>query len=181
MNIADYAYIWGEVMVSLVAFHGTNTKDAHKIKRTNFIVSKSGWLGRGAYFFENDYKMAEKWANYRQNGKKVSVLECSIQLDEEGIFDISNPANPDTEDFHSAREEIINMMVERNFDLNEQQKALDGKVIDYVCNLKGKLLVRALTYTYQPLDRQYQLTSRINNGIELCVRNPGIIRDKKIL
>lgn len=181
MNTTDNAYIWGEVMVSFIGFHGTNLNDARTIERTNFRVSKSGWLGKGAYFFENDRVMAEGWANYRQRGKRVTVLECMIELDQGKIFDISHPSNPDTADFFDARDELLQIMVDNKIDLNEVKKELDGKVIDYVCAKKGKLLVRALTYTYQPIDRQYKLSSWINNGIELCVRHAGIIKNKKII
>ncbi|MER2078077.1 hypothetical protein [Psychrobacillus psychrotolerans] len=181
MSITDKAYIWGEEMRGFLGFHGTNSKEARIIERTNFILSKSGWLGRGAYFFENNYVLARDWATFRQRGQTVSVLECNIQLDPARIFDISHPENEDTIEFHETREELIKIMIENQLDLHEEKKSLDAKVIDLICKNKGKLLVRAFTYTYQPLDRSYNLGTRINNGIELCVKNPGIIRNKKII
>lgn len=168
-------------MVSFIGFHGTNLNDARTIERTNFRLSKSGWLGKGAYFFENNQVLAEEWANYRQRNKTVTLLECMIEIDQSEIFDVSHPSNTDTADFFEAREELIQIMVDHKIDLNEVKKELDGKVIDYVCTKKGKLLVRALTYTYQPTDRQYKLGTRMNNGIELCVRHTGIIKNKKII
>jgi hypothetical protein len=169
-------------MATFVGYHGTKRSAARQIDKTNFIIShKIGWLGKGAYFFEKDFHMARNWA-LRKYGTGIEVLEAIIEVPDDKVFDVSHPFNKDTRDFFEAREELINIMIENGLDLEEEKHTLDGKVLDYICNLRDILLVRASTYTYQDIDRKdgRKLFSRFANGIELCVKHNRIIKHKNI-
>ncbi|WP_456276518.1 hypothetical protein [Bacillus sp. AK128] len=170
-------------MPLFVGYHGTKRSVAKRIEKTNFIVShKIGWLGKGTYFFEEKESMARSWAIFRF-GLAIEVLEVVIDVPDGKFFDITHPYSNDTKDFYEARDELINIMVENGIDLDEEKSALEGKVLDYLCDLRGILLVRAFTYTFQEIDRQddRKLFSRFANGIELCVKHNGIIKQKQII
>lgn len=169
-------------MATFVGYHGTKRSDARNIERTNFIISnKVGWLGRGAYLFEESSSMARKWATYKY-GNRIEVLEAVIEVQDNKVFDITHPYSENTKDFYEARDELIKIMKEQGLDLEEVKNELDGKVLDYICRMKGILLVRAFTYTFQENDRAEgrKLFSRFANGIELCVKNSGIVKQKNI-
>ncbi|MGD6893775.1 hypothetical protein [Bacillus infantis] len=170
-------------MPVFVGYHGTKRSDARRIEQTNFVINqKIGWLGKGVYFFEENSALAESWALYKY-GTSIEVLETVLEVPQDKIFDVSHPYSNDTRDFYEARDELIEIMVENGIDLDEEKSQLEGKVLDYICNTRGILLVRAYTYTYQENDRKdnRRLFSRFSNGIELCAKHNGIIKRKQIL
>lgn len=172
-------------MARFIGYHGTSKVRISRVKTINFFINstpgKMGWLGKGAYFFEDNPSLAEYWANYKYNGNPITVLQCQLEADEGTTFDISNPNNQDSKDFHEAREELIQLIIEQKLNLDEQKKQFDGKVIDYICKIRGILLVRAFTYTYRENDRRYGLSSRVPNGIELCAKNATVIKSINII
>ncbi|MGO4270350.1 hypothetical protein AB4Z22_10950 [Paenibacillus sp. TAF58] len=172
-------------LTGFTGYHGTSKANALNICRTNFSINlkpkRVGWLGAGAYFFEGNKNLANYWSSYRYSGQFLRVLESELELDDTKVFDITHPLSQDTQDFHNAREELIQIMIEHDIDLEEQKSQFDGKTIDYVCQKRGMLLVRAFTYTYKKLDRDYKLSSKIPNGIELCVKHVSVIKSRNMI
>lgn len=93
-------------------YHATSRDRAEAIMRRNFKKSKSGWLGEGVYFFEDNPKLAVEWARYKYRNDEnalsaVTVIQSEIRCHKEKILDLTNPQSEDVSDFHRVRQNII--------------------------------------------------------------------------
>ena len=74
------------------AYHGTSLEAANKILEEKKFIPGRGedlFLGDGSYFYEGNLDRAKTWAQKRNEGRAIGVLQVSIEL---GIFlDLNNP------------------------------------------------------------------------------------------
>lgn len=72
-------------------YHGTTISKAKSIIGDgNFIFEDrpDHWLGRGIYFFVNDYDAAVWWANQRYSSDKKAVIEYELEIAEDDLLDL---------------------------------------------------------------------------------------------
>lgn len=171
------------IMALFIGYHGTNSKIAQNIMRSNFTynATKPGWLGSGIYFFEEDEGLASYWGNFRNPGN-TSVIRTEIEVPDEKIFDVSNPSSDHSKFFHAFREELLPILHAKQINIKATNKTdLDGKIINMICIKEKYQLVRSFTYTFIDYDRNNGTFSRLPNGIELCLRDNRYIANKQIV
>ena len=173
------------LMKYYMGYHGTSTAHANRIMQTNFLINyqKVGWLGSGVYLFDENQEMAQSWAKYKYPENDKNIICCKIEVDEEKVFDVIDPLGEHNKFFHAIRKQLIEQeLKKRNIEVKAKNtKDFDGKTYNFICKAKGFELVRAATYTFQPYDRKHFLNSRVPNGVELCVKDLHIIKNKQIL
>ncbi|GAB6554274.1 hypothetical protein ACQVSN_08415 [Bacillus mobilis] len=170
-------------MKSFIGYHGTDSNSANKIMKTNFRndSTKVGWLGRGVYFFDEDFALAKEWAG-RYGEKNVDVIRSEICVPENLIFDVTEIKGTNNKFFHEMKSQLIEQKIkEENIDIfSKDKRDFDGKTYNLICEMKNYELVIAPTYTFTGQDRKYRTFSRLSNGIELCLRNIEYIVKKEI-
>jgi hypothetical protein len=62
----------------------------------------------------------------------------------------------------------------------KNREDFDAKTLNHICSKFKYLIIRAATYTYSRIDREYRLKSKIPNGVELCLKNNVCIEEKKL-
>ncbi len=171
-------------------YHATSRDRAEAIMRRNFKKSKSGWLGEGVYFFEDNPKLAVEWARYKYRNDEnalsaVTVIQSEIRCHKEKILDLTNPQSEDVSDFHRVRQNIIihlRKFGKKDIDIEETSWAcFDGMAIDLLRTKRNFSLVRHYTFTPTLLDRASLTYSRVPNGIELCVKDLSCIVSKSLM
>ena len=65
-------------MAKIIGYHGTSSNNIDVILKEGFIISnkKNEWLGRGIYFFDNDWQ-AKWWCNQKKYSK-FGIIEVEI-------------------------------------------------------------------------------------------------------
>lgn len=170
-------------MADYIGFHGTSSRNAELIMQSDFRVSNHvGWLGSGVYFFEENYELAQYWANTFSS--KGAVIRCEMSVPAEEVLDVTDPGSDQSRLFHETRTKLIEQEIRRHrVDLLvRDSNNLDGIVFNILGRTKGYKLVRSFSYTYQDHDRVYKLrASRVPNGIELCLKDVRYIRRKTVV
>lgn len=164
--------------VEFIGHHGTLSSNCKSIRKNNFRESKSGWLGKGVYFFEDDKELAKDWATYKRKGNlgKIEVLECIIKTMPEKVLDVVDPKSKQSKDLNAFRENFLRIALKKERAINTEDRMLDGKILDMLCENSGFVLVRNSTHTLTSKERELGINfSHINNGVELCVRDKSII------
>lgn len=167
-----------------IGYHGTDKTSAERINKSNFSIpyGKIGWLGTGAYFFQENKGMAEYWAYTKVGMKPKGILRCEISIPKKKVFDATNPLSEENAFFHRVKEGIEKELKKQKVNVSvANEKDFDGKTYNLICKQKGYELVRAFTYTYQEEDRKNKTFSRVPNGVELCLRNPAYIVKKELI
>ncbi|MCU7668172.1 MULTISPECIES: hypothetical protein [Bacillus cereus group] len=169
--------------MELIGYHGTSKEIAASIVESDFNTnSKVGWLGTGTYFFEENLQMAQMWAKDKKKFDEINVLRCEINVDDDKIFFPSIPGTPDNHKFHMYRDKLKLQLKLRGLKLKVKDKQeFDGKTYNFICKTEGYELVKAFTNTYDDVDADYQIFSRVANAIELCVRSNACIRKKEAI
>lgn len=156
----------------LCGYHGTKSYFRKKIENNGFIESKGGWLGKGIYFFQEDYEMALNWAKKKHHTIMVCYIKRIINVEEDKFFDITWPLDKRTKYFFDERKKYVEEMEKRGYIVEvDNKKRFEGAVVDKICEEKGYDVARACTYTYQEHDEIYSLNSIFANGVEICVKN----------
>lgn len=164
--------------------HGTNSRIANMIMRTNFTINykHNGSLGRGIYFFEDDHVLAREYASHRHEGKQVRVIECILEVSQDKIFDTVD-SREDVKTFHEYRDEIKEMLLSKG-KYNARTKNMnefDGNIYNYIAKDLNKDLIRANTFTPFLSDRRLRAPqSNVPNGTELCLKKNNYIKSKYI-
>lgn len=170
-------------MVQYIGYHGTSSTIAKRIMQTNFKANlqQPGWLGSGIYFFEEDEKLARYFGGVNLNGP-TSVLRAEIDIPDELVLDISVPYSEGNKEFHAYRDMLVPTLVKKGVTIkSKNKKDYDGKVLNILCSKQGYKLVKNYTFTYQEYDRENYTSSRVPNGIELCLKDNGYIVEKQII
>ena len=103
------------------------------------------------------------------------------QKEKDKIFDVTNPQGSDSKKFHFTRDDFFRSLSKHRVNVFAKDKSeRDAKIINMICIKEGYVLVRAYTYTFNDLDRNFHISSRIPNGIELCLRNKSYIKEEKV-
>lgn len=159
-------------MIEIVGYHGTKSNVRRNIEDNGFIESKGGWLGKGVYFFQDDYEMAKKWAIKKHRTIMVCYIKRIINVAEERFFDITWPLDPRTKYFFQERVNYVMEMEKRGYYIEVDDRVrFEGAILDRICEKKQYDVVRSCTYTYQQIDEKYSLNSILANGVEICVKN----------
>lgn len=167
-----------ENQIELVGYHGTLKTNVPLIKKNGFNRSYNGWLGTGVYFFEKDYELAVKWAKKKHKTNEVQFIKKTICVQKQKLFDITWPLSEQSRYYFKEREQFINEMVKRGYEVNiENKKRYENQLINMICEKKGYDVVRACTYTYQKYDYigGKEIDSIFGNGVELSVRGHNCI------
>lgn len=163
--------------ILLVGYHGTKSYFRKSIENYGFKESLSGWLGRGVYFFQEDYKLSKEWATKKYKTPMVCYLQRKIEVDKKYFFDITWPLSDNSKYFFEERKKYVEEMEKRGYKVEiDSRKRFEGKLIDLICSRKEYKVVRACTYTYQEFDEIYKLDSIFANGVEICVKDHNCIK-----
>lgn len=174
-------------MARYKAYHGTGPLQAKEIEKNNFKIvllptridqkpNKVHWLGSGAYFFENDPNQAEKFAQLFC--ATPVVLECTIDVPDEQVFDVTDPESESVIHFEVAREIFLKNALNRKLNIKTTLEGLDQKIFDDICTRDGYQAVRAFTYTPFGKARELRVKSVVPNGIEICVRDNRLVVER---
>jgi len=176
-------------------FHGLDKEVALKIlnKQTDFITSdnKYDWLGNGIYFWENNFKRAEKYAiedSKRTNTKIKEPFTLGAVIDLGNCFDLLEQQN--LEFLAWAYDEFEKSLIENgeelpkntpftNDDFDFKKRELDCAVIRYAHKLaKNEGMefdsVRAAFWEGKPLYKGASF--KTENHIQLAILNPNCIK-----
>lgn len=164
------------------AYHGTSATCATSILNTDhFIPSKHGWFGRGIYFFERDPQLAKEFAEINRISP-ICIIKSRISTTNDKILDMTVPNSKGCSEFHQERKYLIEKLITIDADaVASRKRYIDGNVIDILCKRRHYLLSRNLSYTYLKIDHDYKLSSRIPNGVELCIKDDSCIINKEVL
>ena len=163
----------------MLCHHGTDHETKKRILRTDFTYSHDGWFGRGIYLFQDNYNLAKEWAIKRHNGKITDVIECEVEFNEDEYVDMTNPENDDTKEFHILRDNELDRILNEN-DLkviSDDKFELDKIVIRLLVESNIKLF-KFSTYTHNIDDGEYNISSRVPNGIEVVINDKKLIKSK---
>lgn len=163
-----------------IGYHGTSHQNAKDIEQNGFLLSPAGWLGMGIYFFQENKELARLWATKNNKGSRVEVLERTIKVEENKVFDMADVLGQDNILFHKLRLDLVNKSKEVgircNFDkdkLEEQIRKIETAIINKICSDSGYEVVRSATFTKSGCN--LDVWSVCPNGIEICVKDSRYI------
>lgn len=153
--------------INLTGYHGTDESNLQDILQNGVKESSKGWFGTGSYFYKDSFDMALKWAE--KNHSKAIVLISEIHVDEENLFDLTDPSGEHARAFHDLREEMFS-----NF-RGKYRDQLDNIIINTMHEVWGFQVVKGASHSYEKFDKR-RLGSNIPNGVEIVVRNKECIK-----
>lgn len=168
------------MVYSLTGHHGTNKTSAYIIHETkNFIISKNEelWLGDGAYFFENNKKMAWNWSKaegHKKGYKEYGIIEANIEADENTVLNLDTDFGQDF--FHLQREAFMERLGKARFSVKAKKKFFDGEVINDMCTIVPYKIVCQKMFVQLVRDRRIKVLSRVPNCRVISVRDNQCIK-----
>lgn len=164
-------------MIKFIGHHGTSSINSKKIRENTFEESNSGWLGKGVYFFEDDKEIAREWAKFKtKNSCRVEVIECSIIVPVKNLLDIVDPKSVQSKKVNEFAEAFLIKASKQDILVNMDDRFLDGRILDLICNNSKYTVVRNATHTLTNADRKCGRSfSNLCNAIELCVKDIKLI------
>ena len=162
-------------MLELRGFHGTNKFSFKKIKEEGFNICKNGWFGSGIYFYKDSVENALKWSKkkYKDNN---CVIEINLKIEDKFVFDVTNGNGKDVEIFHKIRKDLIERILKKDILVSTSEKNFDNGIFNYISRKLKKQIVVANSFTYD----EYEIPSRVPNGIEICIIDTRIIALKDL-
>ncbi|CDA08283.1 hypothetical protein CJ209_12000 [Fusobacterium nucleatum] len=162
-------------MLELRGFHGTNKFSFKKIKEEGFNICKNGWFGSGVYFYKDSVENALKWSKkkYKDNN---CVIEINLKIEDKFVFDVTDANKKDVEIFHKIRKELIEQMQKVGNLAIDSRKNFDNVVFNYISKNLKKQIIIGNSFTYD----EYNIPSRVPNGIEICIIDTRIIALKDL-
>ena len=157
-------------MLELRGFHGTNKFSFKKIKEEGFNICKNGWFGSGVYFYKDSVENALKWSKkkYKDNN---CVIEINLKIEDKFVFDVTNGNGKDVEIFHKIRKDLIERIPKKDILVSTSEKNFDNGIFNYISRKLKKQVVVANSFTYD----EYEIPSRVPNGVEICIIDTRII------
>ena len=157
-------------MLELRGFHGTNKFSFKKIKEEGFNICKNGWFGSGIYFYKDSVENALKWSKkkYKDNN---CVIEINLKIEDKFVFDVTNGNGKDVEIFHKIRKDLIERIPKKDILVSTSEKNFDNGIFNYISRKLKKQVVVANSFTYD----EYEIPSRVPNGVEICIIDTRII------
>lgn len=163
-------------IIEYIGYHATSTAIAKIINAEGFIPSKSGWLGKGVYFFQDDKELASVYGQRRYKCQRIEIIKKNIRAPKNSVLDISDPLGKHYKMFSDEKVNLIKEAEKKGYRLySDTISKYEITVLEELCKQKGFSLVRACTYTYQQYDERYGSRSNFPNGIELCVKDLSYI------
>lgn len=168
---------------NLVAHHGTDKGSAENIVETEFNVSRHDelWLGDGAYFFDNNKKMAFEWCKaegFKKRYSEYAIIQADIEAEENEVLDLDTKFGE--EFFHMQREQLIERIKKTRFGADVSKKFFDNRVINDMCEVIPYRVVCHRTFVQLSRDRRMKLLSRVPNCRIVSVRDTTCIRNPLI-
>ncbi len=160
----------------ITCHHGTSRENSQQILKCNYFRlsdHEDDWLGKGIYFFENSIWYAAWWAREIKKYHKFDVLEVELNIDNEKIFDLTNPDI--VEILHRYGKYLLNRK-KSSKSYAKNKPINDCMVIDYIYNHVKKFdMVKAI---YDDLNsyKTYYKTRVRPHQIQLCLRNRDCVK-----
>ena len=157
-------------MLELQGFHGTNRFSFKKIKEEGFNICKNGWFGSGVYFYKDSVENALKWSKkkYKDNN---CIIEINLKIEDKFVFDVTNGNGKDVEIFHKIRKDLIERILKKDILVSTSEKNFDNGIFNYISRKLKKQIVVPNSFTYD----EYEIPSRVPNGVEICIMEKRII------
>lgn len=172
-----------EKQTNFYAYRGTNLEWGFKCKNNNeykYSDAEDEYFGHGVYFFENDEDEAYNFAKYVRKIKKEDICIIYALIVTDKIFDLFD--NKTINSYFKLVEEII-IKYKDQLEIPNFKKPFDCKLINYICEQEGYLLVKG---PYSPNHRlgksMYEkgFTRYKKTHIQLCVRDVSIIKECEV-
>ena len=157
-------------MIELKGFHGTNKSSFEKIKKEGFYVCKNGWFGSGVYFYKDNMEKALEWSKKRYEDNNC-IIEINLKIENKFVFDVTEANGEDTNIFHKIRKEFIEQIKKVGNSVIETRKNFDNTVFNYISKKLKKQVIIGNSFTYD----EFNIPSRVPNGVEMCIMDEKII------
>ena len=157
-------------MVELQGFHGTNKFSFEQIKKFGFRTCEKGWFGSGVYFYKDSVENAFKWSKKKYEDNNC-VIEINLKIEDKFVFDVTDANGKDSKKFHEIRKNLIEQMKNTANSVTVSNKNFDNAVFNYISKNLKKQVVVANSFTYD----EYEIQTRIPNGVEICIMEKRII------
>ncbi len=163
-------------IVKFIGYHGTHDHLVRRIFSQGLNEARKGYLGKGVYFFEDNYDLAREWALSRRDCKSPAVIKAQIECDHEKVLDITNPNCPERKLISSKVKSYFVKRTKDGYYLDANaMKEIEGNIIDNMCEVVDYKLIRAITISNTHVDGDKTIFLGIANGIELCVKDKSIM------
>ena len=141
-----------------------------KIKEEGFNICKNGWFGSGVYFYKDSVENALKWSKkkYKDNN---CIIEINLKIEDKFVFDVTNGNGKDVEIFHKIRKDLIERILKKDILVSTSEKNFDNGIFNYISRKLKKQIVVPNSFTYD----EYEIPSRVPNGVEICIMEKRII------
>lgn len=177
------------MQLQLIGFHATDIESCSDIKvREKFIISDNTveidfnadkinyhWLGKGVYFWSNNFEMAQVWAH--KSKPNEAIIKVDILCDEEDFLDFTVESN--FKSLEALVEKVIDdkdiKLAEHLFDKQNKLYPLIGWAIDYLFIHRES--------RYKVVYFLFLISSRIHKTIpkitpQICVKDQSVINFK---
>ncbi len=177
------------MQLQLIGFHATDIRACSDIKaREKFIISDNNleidfnankinyhWLGKGVYFWSNNFEMAQVWAEHRK--PQEAIIKVNILCDEEDFLDFTVESN-----FKSLEEVVEQLIDEKDiklaedlFDKKNKLYPLIGYAIDYLFKEKESRY-KVVYFLFWVNSRIHKIIPKITP--QICVKDQSVINFK---
>jgi hypothetical protein len=169
-------------MLITTGYHGTTKNRARKIIKNCFHHSKSGWLGKGIYFFE-DYgnssgmEEAKNWMIKVKKAKNYSIIKANINS--KHYLDLAYDKEAYI-NFEKIKEEIIKKLKYERKKIDYDN--LDTVVFSYIDREYDFEIIRALIDN-RKINKRKKNSSYIIffPQVQICVKKISCIIEKEIV
>ncbi|KAB2332938.1 hypothetical protein [Bacillus mesophilum] len=168
------------------AHHGTSKEAGTAIVCSGeFLISTRPllWLGDGAYFFNNDKKIAKEWCiseGYKKSYVEYTIIEARININtDEEMLDLNKPDNRKM--FHAHREIVRDQFKKRRIGVKGKTDFFDGQIINDLCKVAEYKVVMQDMFIQLSKDRILKTLSRVPNCTVISVRDTNYIEAPKIV
>ena len=97
--------------------------------------------------------------------------EINLKIEDKFVFDVTDANGKDSKKFHEIRKNLIEQMKNTGNSATVSNKNFDNAVFNYISKKLKKQVVVANSFTYD----EYEIQTRIPNGVEICIMEKRII------
>lgn len=177
--------------LKLIGYHATDVQACLDIKTSekfnmsdnnreidfNTSEIKYHWLGKGAYFWSNNFEMAQFWANSKKPDE--AIIKVSISCEEEEFLDFTVASK-----LRFLEEMVEQIIDENNIELAEsllEKKdkiyPLIGWIIDYFMISKNSVY-KVVYYPFTVHSKYHKILYKITP--QICVKDQSVIDFKSM-
>lgn len=162
----------------MLAYHGTGLSNYEEIINTQQFIYKqrnNHWLGNGIYFFVDDYKRAQRWAEGNRPNKdtKPAVIETSFEFESTELLDLDK--SNDLNKLDNFAREFITLLKRKRIQITDIDEH------EFQCKLLDTFIYR--NKNYQAICRTMNSSGNSNTGVSRFVplaKQLNIINSEKI-